>query len=173
MFDTPERNTRPNEHTHLTHNHPAPPAALLLEHGASRHARNADGYLPRDIATIWKKFDVAVILKEVPPQVPGFRVTTVSPKSVGLEWDEPQVDEANQAPVTYYELCHRMKSSQQTHIDNDKLTLEWTRLPLIDYEETVRKKSAGRKFVFPDLLAASGHEVRGTIGADEGLRFAE
>ena len=53
-----------------------------------------------------------------------------------------------------------MKSSQQTHINNEDLTLEWTRLPLIDYEETVRKKGTGRKFVFGDLLAASGHEVR-------------
>ena len=132
----------------------------LLEKGADRHARNKDGYLPRDVATIWKKFDVAVILKEVPPEVPGFRVTSVSPKSVGLEWDEPVIDDANQASVTFYELAHRMKSSQQTHIDNEKLTLEWTKLPLIYHESTVGKRSAGRKYVFPKLLAASGHEFQ-------------
>jgi hypothetical protein len=53
---------------------------------------------------------------------------------------------------------HRMKSSQQTHIDNEKLTLEWTKLPLITYQDTINKRGPGRTYTFTSLLAASGHE---------------
>ncbi|GMI06168.1 hypothetical protein TrVE_jg10079 [Triparma verrucosa] len=129
----------------------------LLEHGANRHARDKDNFMPRDIAMIWHKLEVAVVLKEVPPPVPGFRVGTVSSHTCQVEWDEPVLDDANEAPVTHYELSHRMKSSEQTHIDNAKLSLEWTRMPLIEYDATVGKRGE-RKYLFSDLLAASGHE---------------
>ena len=132
----------------------------LLEHGANRRATDSTGYMPRDVATMWKKFEVAVILKEVPPEVPGFRVTSVSPKTVCVEWDEPGIDEKNQAPITHYEISHKMKSSEQSHIDNTNLTLEWTKAPLVDYDSTVGKRSAGRKYIFSDILPASGHEFQ-------------
>ena len=129
----------------------------LLENGADRHASDVNSYMPRDTAMVWQQYNVAVVLKEVPGVVPGFRVGTVSSKTVGLEWDEPTIDEANQAPVTHYEILHRMKSSEQTHIDNSKLSLDWEKMPLIEYETTVGKRGQ-RKYLFCDLLAASGHE---------------
>ena len=132
---------------------------LLLDAGANRHAK-AKNLLPRDVARIHKRWEVAVILKEPPGLVPGLRVTECSSKVVIVEWDEPEINPDEQAPLEYYELEHRMKMSTQSHIDNDKLTLTWRKLDLIDYDSTLMKHGGGRKYVFSDLLPASGHQFR-------------
>jgi len=130
----------------------------LLAAGADRRAKNKNEFLPRDIAMIWHKYDVAMVLKEPPGLVSGFRVIQASAKMVKVEWDEPVIDDKVQAPLEYYEIMHRMRSSQQTHIDNENLSLEWTTLPLIDYESTIAPRGAGRTHTFTALLPASGHE---------------
>ena len=112
---------------------------MLLDAGANRHAL-AKNLLPRTLATIHKRFDVAIILKEPPGLVPGLRVTECGSKVVIVEWDEPEIDPDEQAPLEFYEIEHRMKSSTQTHIDNDTLSLDWKKLPLIDYDSTTMKR---------------------------------